>query len=28
MKGYVQKALKEYQHIPPTKPFDAPTKVY
>jgi hypothetical protein len=28
MKGYVQKALKEYQHTPPTKPFDAPTKFH
>jgi hypothetical protein len=28
MKGYVKKALKEYQHKPPTKPFDAPTKYH
>jgi hypothetical protein len=28
MKGYVTKALKEYQHAPPTKPFDAPTKYH
>jgi len=29
MKGYVTIALKEYhQHIPPTKPFDAPTKYH
>jgi hypothetical protein len=28
MKGYVQKALKEYQHTPPSKPFDAPTKFH
>jgi hypothetical protein len=27
-KGYVKKALKEYQHKPPTKPFDAPTKYH
>ena len=26
MKGYVKKALKEYQHKAPSKPFDAPTK--
>jgi hypothetical protein len=28
MKGYVKKALKEYQHTPPPKPFDAPTKYH
>ena len=28
MKGYVKKALKEYQHVAPTKPFDAPTKYH
>jgi hypothetical protein len=28
MKGYVKKALKEYQHKAPTKPFDAPTKYH
>jgi uncharacterized protein YegP (UPF0339 family) len=26
--GYVKKALKEYQHKQPTKPFDAPTKYH
>jgi hypothetical protein len=26
VKGYVKKALKEYQHKALTKPFDAPTK--
>jgi hypothetical protein len=28
MKGYVKKALEEYQHKAPTKPFDAPTKYH
>jgi hypothetical protein len=28
MKGYVKKALKEYQHKAPPKPFDAPTKYH
>jgi hypothetical protein len=28
MKYYVKKALKEYQHKAPTKPFDAPTKYH
>jgi hypothetical protein len=28
MKGYVRKALKEYQHKAPTKSFDAPTKYH
>jgi hypothetical protein len=28
MKGYVKEALKEYQHTPPPKPFDALTKYH
>ena len=28
MKGYVIKALKEFRHIPPNKPFDAPAKFH
>jgi hypothetical protein len=28
MKGYVKKALKEYQLKSPPKPFDAPTKYH
>ena len=28
MKGYVKKALKEYQHKAPSKPSDAPTKFH